>query len=439
MIPTELPVPDLARCLREEETKLEEYFDAALAHIAEQDPSVRALLPEPGRRERLLDRARQLRDIPPSQRPPLFGVLIGVKDIMKVSGLSMQVGSRLPEQVFEGSEARIVSRLCELGAVVLGRTVTTEFAYFAPGPTRNPSSLEHTPGGSSSGSAAAVAAGYCPLALGTQTIGSVSRPAAFCGIVGVKPSAGTLPRDGIFPFSPTADQVGYFVRSMADAGFILELLLPDSVESSGSPTRPRYPDAHSKPRFAAPHDNYLSFAEPTGRKQYDATLETLSDAGAEIVATPGLEDFERIKRLHRALIAGEFARVHQSLVESYESLYSEQSLALVEEGKQFGERELEEARESCMALRRRLDAILDERGCEAWLSPAAPSVAPRGIERTGDPVMNLPWTHAGVPSLSLPSGRDSRGLAFGLQVAGRFNDDRNIASTGQWLEERLRG
>lgn len=439
MSPLELPLSRLVQALQRDEVALEDYFAAALAGVEARDRSVLALLPEEGRKQRLEERARELRSVPAGERPPLYGVLVGVKDIMKVAGLPMQAGSQLPAEAFAGPEAAIVSRLRSLGAVVLGRTVTTEFAYFAPGPTRNPRGLEHTPGGSSSGSAAAVAAGYAPIALGTQTIGSVSRPAAFCGVVGVKPTAGKLPREGVFPFSPTADQIGYFVRSVDDAAFVLKLLLPGSDGAGTLPTPSRDTNSSPGPRFAVPHENYLSCADPAGRRHFDATLTALSKAGAEVVSTFGLEDFDGIRERHRRLISAEFAGVHESLVERYASLYSSQSLALISEGKKVGEREHAEARQSCASLREELDGMLSERGCDAWLSPAAPSVAPHGIERTGDPVMNLPWTHAGVPTLAIPSGSDDRGLPFGLQVAGRFNGDRALVTTGGWLEERLPG
>ena len=162
-------------------------LDAVQARVEAREPSIQALLPEAGRFDRLRREARALADRyrDPSARPPLFGWLFGVKDIFHVDGWPTRAGSRLPESVLVGPEAESVARLKAAGALILGKTVTTEFAYFTPGPTRNPHNLEHTPGGSSSGSAAAVAAGYCPFALGTQTIGSIIRPAAFCGTIGL--------------------------------------------------------------------------------------------------------------------------------------------------------------------------------------------------------------------------------------------------------------
>ena len=182
------------------------------------EPQVLAFMPEEARFDRLRREARQLLDRypQPDRRPPLFGVLVGVKDIFRVDGFPTRAGSRLPCELFEGEEAASVTRLKQAGALILGKTVSTEFAYFAPGPTRNPRNLQHTPGGSSSGSAAAVASGLCPLALGTQTIGSIIRPAAFCGVVGYKPSYDRVSRSGVIPLSPSLDHVGLFAVNVAD-------------------------------------------------------------------------------------------------------------------------------------------------------------------------------------------------------------------------------
>ena len=186
-------LPDLAAALRSGALPLADYLTEIEARVAAREPAVLALMAEPARWERLRAAAAELqaRYPDPARRPPLYGVLVGVKDIFHVAGLPTTGGSRLPPQVLAGPEAESVARLTAAGALILGKTVSTEFAYFGPGPTRNPRSpagTPHTPGGSSSGSAAAVAAGLVPLALGTQTIGSIVRPASFCGVVGFKPT-----------------------------------------------------------------------------------------------------------------------------------------------------------------------------------------------------------------------------------------------------------
>ena len=205
-----------AEALRSDRLNPVNYVENMCARIAKTDPILEAMLPEPDRLERLRAEAIALAEKypDPDNRPPLYGLLVAVKDIFHVSGFVTRAGTVVPPELFAGSEAEMVVKLKEAGALILGKSVTTEFAYFEPGPTRNPRNPDHTPGGSSSGSAAAVAAGYCALALGTQTIGSVTRPAAFCGIVGFKPTLDRLPTAGLIYFSRTIDHVGLFTQDV---------------------------------------------------------------------------------------------------------------------------------------------------------------------------------------------------------------------------------
>jgi Asp-tRNA(Asn)/Glu-tRNA(Gln) amidotransferase A subunit family amidase len=193
------------------------YIDEMCDRLEKLDPRIEAMLPEPDRRKRVLAEAKtlQTRYPDPARRPPLYGALVAVKDIFHVFGFVTKAGSVIPPELFAGPEAACVKMLRDAGALILGKSVTTEFAYFEPGPTRNPHNLTHTPGGSSSGSAAAVAAGLCVLSLGTQTIGSIIRPAAFCGVIGFKPTLGRVPTEGLVYFSRTLDQVGFFAQDMA--------------------------------------------------------------------------------------------------------------------------------------------------------------------------------------------------------------------------------
>ena len=211
------PLAETVADLRTGQHSLSLYLEQMNLRIARVDPHVQALLAEEQRVQRLQRDAHTLRaSYPdPAQRPSLYGCLVGVKDIFHVDGFVTRAGSALLPQSFAGAEAAVVERLRQAGALILGKTVTTEFAYFEPGPTRNPYDLSRTPGGSSSGSAAAVAAGQCQLALGTQTIGSVIRPAAFCGIVGFKPTYNRIPTAGLIYFSPTVDHVGLFTQDIA--------------------------------------------------------------------------------------------------------------------------------------------------------------------------------------------------------------------------------
>ena len=259
-----LPLAETVAALRAGRIDLEAHVEAALARAAETAPDLRALLPEPGRAARVRAAVATLRARSPdpgaSGPPPLFGALLGVKDIFAVDGLPTRAGSALPAQLFAMPEATSVARLRRAGAIVLGKTVTTEFAYLEAGATANPHDRGRTPGGSSSGSAAAVAAGIVPLALGTQTIGSVLRPAAFCGIVGFKPSYGRVPSDGVIPLSRTVDTVGTFTQDVAGAALAAAALL-DGWAPAGEVGRPL---------LGVPAGPYLEQAQPRGRAAFDA-------------------------------------------------------------------------------------------------------------------------------------------------------------------------
>ncbi|MBI4771596.1 MAG: amidase, partial [Chloroflexi bacterium] len=222
-------LPDLAGALRNGDLPLTTYLAALEAHFSAREPAVLAFLPEPDRFDRLRREAAALleRYPDPDARPPLFGAPVGVKDIFHVAGFPTRAGSRLPPEALAGPEADSVRALKAAGALILGKTVSTEFAYFGPGPTRNPHAPDHTPGGSSSGSAAAVAAGLCPLALGTQTIGSIIRPAAFCGVVGFKPGYERVSRAGVIPLSPSLDHVGVFAAEVAGVALAARVLVGD--------------------------------------------------------------------------------------------------------------------------------------------------------------------------------------------------------------------
>src|SRR5258708_13588759 len=223
------PLAATAAALRSGQLDLQTYVDEVCNRIDATDPLVHAFLPEVDRRARLKGDAAalQARFPDPAGRPPLYGIPVGVKDTFNVDGFPTQAGSQLPPELVGGAEATCVTMLRAAGALILGKTVTTEFAYFEPGPTRNPHNLNHTPGGSSSGSVAAVATGFCPLALGTQVIGSTIRPAAFCGIVGFKSSYGRIPITGLLQCADSVEHVGYFTTDVAGAALVAPLLCSD--------------------------------------------------------------------------------------------------------------------------------------------------------------------------------------------------------------------
>ena len=270
-----LPLQQTADALRAGSLDLIQHVHDRCDRIDVVESEVRALVPEPGRRDRLLREAAALleRHPDPARRPPLWGVLVGIKDIFAVDGFATRCGSALPPELFSMSEATSVGRLREAGALVLGKTVTTEFAFFDPGSTANPHNPQHTPGGSSSGSAAAVAAGYAPLALGTQTVGSISRPAAFCGVVGCKPSHGRIPTDGILPVSRSIDQAGLFTQDAAGASLAASVLC-DGWRAPLGDAAPEH-----LPVLGVPEGPYLEQADRATREHFDTQLALLETRG----------------------------------------------------------------------------------------------------------------------------------------------------------------
>jgi Asp-tRNA(Asn)/Glu-tRNA(Gln) amidotransferase A subunit family amidase len=397
--------------------------------FAEREPGLQAFLPEEGRFERLRreEEALRARWPDPARRPPLFGVPVGVKDIFHVDGFETRGGSRLPPEALQGPEAASVTALRAAGALILGKTVSTEFAYFAPGPTRNPWHPEHTPGGSSSGSAAAVGAGLCPLALGTQTIGSILRPAAVCGVAGFKPSYERISRDGVIPLAPSFDHVGFFTPDVAEAERAAAVLCrgwrPAAVPRG--------------PRLGVPEGLYLERAAGEGLVHFREVCRRLVAAGYVVETVPALPDFDEVVERHYRAFAAEAARVHRDWFGRFGDLYDPRTAELIHRGQAVTDEELARDLEGREELRMALTALLDERRLDLWISPPALGPAPFGLDSTGDPVMNLPWTHAGMPALNLPTGRSAAGLPMGLQVTARWWADEDLLAWARGLERVL--
>ena len=406
-------------------------IDQVEARFKACEPDVLAFIPEDGRFDRLRREARQLleRYPQPDRRPPLLGLLVGVKDIFRVAGFPTRAGSRLPAELFEGEEAASVTRLKETGALILGKTVSTEFAYFAPGPTRNPRNLQHTPGGSSSGSAAAVAAGLCPVSLGTQTIGSIIRPAAFCGVVGFKPSYDRISRSGVIPLSPSLDHVGLFAAKAADVERTVKMLIRDWTL--------RVEVRDRRPILGIPEGPYLNSASEEGLRHFRAAREHLRAAGYAIKSVPAMSNFEEIRVRHNLTVAAEAARVHADWFARYGDLYHSKTAELIRRGQTVSDEALTDARRGRDQLRAELSELMATHQIDLWIAPAAVGPAPLGLDSTGDPVMNLPWTHCGLPAISLPCGTNEVGLPLGLQVVGRWFEDEALLFWAEDIEPAL--
>ncbi|MFJ1706739.1 amidase [Kitasatospora sp. NPDC088346] len=423
-----IPLVPEAAALRAGEVPPSAYVERLCALIDRLDPVVRAFVPEPGRYHRLVEEARRLEESWPAaaDRPELYGVAVGVKDVVRVDGLPTHAGSALPPGVLGGPQASLVGRLRAAGALIAGKTVTAEFAVRAPGATRNPHDPAHTPGGSSSGSAAAVAAGLVPLAIGTQTVGSVIRPAAYCGVVGFRPTYGRIPVDGVVAHSPSLDTVGVFTSDLAGTRLAAGVLC-----DRWTPREPGRP-----PVCGVPVGAYLDRVRPSARAEFDDTIRRLRDGGLEIRAVEVLGDFDALVRHLLLVDRYELAREHRDLFPRFGGLYRPETAAEIRRGHEIDAADHTAALHARDAFRRRLADRTTAEGIDLWLTPAATGPAPRGLDSTGDAVMSLPWSFAGVPAVTLPAGRLD-GLPLGLQCVGPAGGDEDLLAFAALIEERL--
>ncbi|MFJ2862956.1 amidase [Kitasatospora sp. NPDC087314] len=412
-----------------------EHVDRFCALVERVDPLIHAFVPEPGRHGRLRAQARALaaRHPEPAGRPPLYGVAVGVKDIVHVDGLPTHAGSALPPGVLAGPQAVVVDRLRAAGALVAGKTVTAEFAASAPGPTRNPHHPGHTPGGSSSGSAAAVAAGLVPLAIGTQTVGSVIRPAAYCGVVGFRPTYGRIPTAGVIPNAPSLDTLGVFTADLAGAALAASLLCDDWRGDDR-----RGAAAGDRPVLGVPDGTYLERAEPSALRAFEEWLERLEQAGLAARRVPLFPDFAEITRQLQTINRFELARSHADWFARFGGLYRPETAAGIRVGQSVAAEDRAAALQARERLRERVAGATAGAGVDLWLAPSATGGAPEGLHSTGDAVMSLPWSYLGLPAVSLPAGRTADGLPLGLQVVGVAGADERLLSQAAHLERALK-
>lgn len=378
-----------------------DWVGACLARIEARDGALRAWvrMDAPG----ALEAARAL-DAEPRQRP-LAGLPVGVKDVIDVAGLPTGCNSPTRTGHVAAAHAACVARLVAAGAVVLGKTVTTEFAFVEPGPTRNPHDAARTPGGSSSGSAAAVADHHVPVALATQTGGSTIRPAAYCGIVGYKPPYGRVPTEGLVYLAPSLDVIGLHARSVADAAIVAEVL-------EGRP-RPAAPAA--APRFVAIMLPGLRACDPAALAAFRRSLRALADAGASVRHAELPDDVERLDDAHRTVMSVEVARSFESLAAADGARLSASLRAFVERGRATSGDALAAAQAVVARVRQALHALAADG--EVLLTPAATGEAPVGLHATGDSVLNRPFSLLHVGAATVPAGTGPAGLPLGLQLA----------------------
>ena len=439
--PASLAAADAARKIREGLLTSEELVAACLERIRATERSVQAwtFLDE----EHALAQARAADERKRSGEPigALHGVPVGIKDIIDTADMPTENGTVLHKGRAPREDAAVVKALRAAGAVILGKTVTTECAYFAPGKTRNPHNPEHTPGGSSSGSAAAVAAGMVPLALGSQTNGSTIRPAAFCGVYGFKPTHGLIPRSGILELSRTLDHVGFFSRNVEDLALLAEVLV--GWDEGDPDTRPRaripFQTISSE---EPPIEPMLAFVKTPHWEKVDAGTR---EAFAELTGALGerVEEVELFASAadawswHKTIMEAEMAANFEREWQQGRGKLSEQLRSLIERGRETRAVDYQRALRRIRPMVEGFDELFMER-YDAILTPAAPGTAPKGLSATGDPSFCTLWTLCGMPALSLPLLQGSDGLPLGVQLVGRRGFDARLLRTARWLVEATR-
>jgi len=431
---------DAARGIREGLFSSEQLVADCLAHIQAVDRDVEAwayLDPK-----RALEQAREadLRHREGRDHGALNGVPVGIKDIIDTDDMPTEDGTVLHAGRTPAADATLVARLREAGAVIMGKTVTTELATYAPGKTRNPHNRGHTPGGSSSGSAAAVAAGMVPLAVGTQTNGSVLRPAAYCGTFGFKPTYGLISRHGVLRQSSPLDQVGTFARSIEDLALITQLLI--GYDENDEATRPiaRQPlldVAMQEPPFRP----WVAFVKTPmwdkAEAETQAAFAELTDAiGGQVEEFALPASFADAWEWHRRIMEADLARNFAAEYDKAADRLSASLRGQIERGRKVSAVEYNDALEKIPAVNRGLNELFDHR-YDVILTPATTGTAPQGLDATGDPVFCTLWTFAGMPAVTLPLMRGENGLPLGVQLVGRRGEDARLLRTARWLCRHL--
>jgi Asp-tRNA(Asn)/Glu-tRNA(Gln) amidotransferase A subunit family amidase len=430
---------DAARAIRDGAISSEQLVQACLARIREAEPQIQAwqfLDPDHAMAQA---RARDADRREGRATGPLHGIPVGIKDIIDTSDMPTEDGTVLHAGRTPVRDAAVVAMLRAAGAVIMGKTVTTECAYFHPGKTRNPHDAERTPGGSSSGSAAAVAAGMVPLALGSQTNGSVIRPAAFCGVYGFKPTHGLIPRSGILKLSRTLDHVGVFARTLEDVALLAEQLIGHDEEDPDTRPRARMPlqaVAASEPPLAPLFAFVKGPAWERAEKQtQEAFAELTGELGDRVIDVELPSSAQRALDWHRTIMEAEMAANLDLEWEKGREKLSEKLRGLLARGRETNALEYQKAVARIPALYDGFGEVFER--CDAILTPSAPGTAPKGLGSTGDPAFCTLWTLMGTPALSLPLMRGEDGMPLGVQLVGPRHDDARLLRTARWLAAEL--
>ncbi len=398
-----------------------EILNGCLAQIDRYEPRVQAwvFVDRESARASSEDRTDELRR--GQYRGPLHGIPLGIKDIFDVFDWPTAAGSRLWAQSIARRDATVVSRLRQAGAVFLGKTTTTQYASFDPSPTRNPWNLTRTPGGSSSGSAAALACRMCLGALGSQTGGSITRPASYCGVAGLKPTFGRVSCDGVVPLAPSLDHPGPMANSVRDLAILLQAFAGPDSRDPGCANRPvpNYLTAlnvkRTPPRLARVRGLFEDRAVPAVLRMIEQTTERFRHEGAAVTEVALPAGFGPVLSNHRTVMAVEAAAFHGERLRRHPEDYLPEISKLLEEGLSCSAAEYARCKEHQKQLKQDMAACFEE--VDAILAPATTEPAP-DIRNTGNPAFNSPWSYTGLPVISIPSGHDENGLPLAIQLVG---------------------
>lgn len=430
---------DAARAISDGSISAEQLMEACLARVREVDDQVEAWAHLDA--NHALERARARDEIRKQGTAigPLHGVPVGIKDIIDTADMPTEDGTVLHAGRLPAADAALVSALRAAGAVVMGKTVTSELATYFPGKTRNPHNSQHTPGGSSSGSAAAVAAGMVPLAVGTQTNGSVIRPASYCGVYGFKPTHGLIPRSGVLKQSRTLDQIGVFARTLEDIALITEQLI--GAHDADPETRPRARlPLLATLREEPPFTPCIAFVktpmwERTETETRDAFAELVAHLGACVTEVELPQSASRAWEWQRTIMEAEIAANYDAEWERGRERLSDSLRQQLERGRAISALDYQKALVRMPMVNEALSEIYSS--YDAILTPSAAGTAPHGLGSTGDPAFCTLWTFCGMPALNLPLMTGANGLPLGAQLVGPRMGDARLLRTARWLTGAL--
>ena len=358
---------------------------------------------------------------------PLSGISVGVKDIFDTNDQPTAYGSKIYTDHHPVADAALVSMLKNAGATIAGKTVTTEFAWFSPGPTRNPHNTAHTPGGSSSGSAAGVAGGFFPAAIGTQTGGSIIRPAAFCGVAGYKPSFRLFPTVGLKQFSWSLDTIGFFAASVADVAFVAAATSGRDIDIGSKRSKPF--------RIGIYKSSVDDVMEPDMADALKMLTKVAKRNGAAVVNVKGPKSVENARASH-APIQGFEARL--SLADEFSrnaKLLSPKLRSYLRDAENIKPEEYDDARRTANRARKASHGLFEN--CDVLLLPSAPGAAPRTLRSTGNSIFNQLWTLLGLPCVNVPGLFNENGLPLGVQIIAPFGQDKLALQAAHWLETTI--